>query len=155
MYSASHDNLICAHTNSASLASRKLPDVIQLATCRKLQHQSITWLCCLLQIGFFNIVGVPLFKAMADLFEDCQPMLDGVLANLHHWEASASKAHALPSLSHDLLARCLSHAVLCCAMLCCAVLCCAALGFGQTADLALLAGSCAAAILPRKLQSFG
>ncbi|KAL0049434.1 hypothetical protein WJX82_002295 [Trebouxia sp. C0006] len=29
------------------------------------------------QLGFFSIVGIPLFKAMAELFEDAQPMLDG------------------------------------------------------------------------------
>ena len=39
-----------------------------------------------LQLGFFQIVGIPLFKAMADLFPDAQPMLDGVLTNFQHWE---------------------------------------------------------------------
>ena len=43
---------------------------------------------CMVQMGFFSIVGIPLFKAMAELFEDAQPMLDGVLANYHHWEAA-------------------------------------------------------------------
>ena len=43
---------------------------------------------CLVQLGFFSIVGIPLFKAMAELFEDAQPMLDGVLSNYHHWEAA-------------------------------------------------------------------
>ena len=38
------------------------------------------------QLGFFNIVGIPLFKAMADLFEESQPMLDGVLANFRQWQ---------------------------------------------------------------------
>ncbi len=42
---------------------------------------------CLVQLGFFSIVGIPLCKAMAELFEDAQPMLDGVLANHHRWEA--------------------------------------------------------------------
>ncbi len=42
------------------------------------------------QLGFFNIVGIPLFKAMADLFKDSQPMLDGVLANFEQWEEIAS-----------------------------------------------------------------
>ena len=45
-----------------------------------------------MQLGFFNIVGIPLFKAMAELFEDAQPMLDGVLANFKIWEAAADKA---------------------------------------------------------------
>ena len=43
-------------------------------------------------MGFFSIVGIPLFKAMAELFEDAQPMLDGVLANYHHWEAATPDA---------------------------------------------------------------
>ncbi|DBA79888.1 TPA: hypothetical protein ACH3X1_008213 [Trebouxia sp. C0004] len=34
------------------------------------------------QLGFFSIVGIPLFKAMVDLFEDAKPMLDGVLATM-------------------------------------------------------------------------
>ena len=46
------------------------------------------------QLGFFNIVGIPLFKAMADLFEDSQPMLDGVLGNFRLWEAMAAEATA-------------------------------------------------------------
>lgn len=40
----------------------------------------------LLQLGFFSIVGIPMFKAMTDLFKDAQPMLDGVLANYRAWE---------------------------------------------------------------------
>lgn len=44
------------------------------------------------QMGFFNIVGTPLFKAMIELFPDAQPMLDGVTANLRHWEQSAAQA---------------------------------------------------------------
>lgn len=44
------------------------------------------------QIGFFNIVGIPMFKAMVDLFPDAQPMLDGVTANLTQWEQSAEQA---------------------------------------------------------------
>ena len=46
----------------------------------------------IMQVGFFSIVGIPLFKAMAELFEDAQPMLDGVLANYHHWEAATPEA---------------------------------------------------------------
>lgn len=50
--------------------------------------------CVGTQVGFFNIVGVPLFKAMAELFPKAQPMLDGVVANLHYWEAAFAKATA-------------------------------------------------------------
>ncbi len=48
----------------------------------------LTWWCAL-QLGFFNIVGLPMFKAMAELFEEAQPLLDGVLGNLRAWEAAA------------------------------------------------------------------
>lgn len=43
-----------------------------------------------LQLGFFQIVGIPLFKALADLFPDAQPMLDGVLQNFKHWEVGTA-----------------------------------------------------------------
>lgn len=44
------------------------------------------------QMGFFSIVGIPLFQALTDLFKDAQPMLDGVLANYKHWEAASQAA---------------------------------------------------------------
>ena len=50
--------------------------------------------CLCVQLGFFSIVGIPLFKAMAELFEGTQPMLEGVLANYSQWEAAASSADA-------------------------------------------------------------
>ena len=65
-----------------------------------LQHdpESLSLICNLsdgvMQLGFFNIVGIPLFKAMADLFEESQPMLDGVLGNFRLWEAMAAEAAA-------------------------------------------------------------
>lgn len=46
------------------------------------------------QLGFYSIVGVPLFKAMTEIFEDCQPMLEGVLANQRYWEEAAKEAPA-------------------------------------------------------------
>lgn len=49
------------------------------------EDSSALWL----QLGFFNIVGLPLFKAMAELFEEAQPMLEGVMANLRLWEQAA------------------------------------------------------------------
>jgi hypothetical protein len=45
-----------------------------------------------MQMGFFSIVGLPMFKAMADVFEGAQPMLDGVMANYRSWEAAAAAA---------------------------------------------------------------
>lgn len=48
------------------------------------------------QMGFFSIVGIPLFKAMAELFEESKPMLDGVLANNRYWESATRDADLLP-----------------------------------------------------------
>ena len=33
------------------------------------------------QLGFFSIVGMPMFKSLVELFPDAQPILDGVLDN--------------------------------------------------------------------------
>ena len=52
--------------------------------------------CCLLQLGFFSIVGIPLFKAITDLFKDAQPMMDGLLANYRMWEMAAKESMAKP-----------------------------------------------------------
>ena len=41
------------------------------------------------QMGFFSIVGTPMFRAMVDVFPDVQPMLDGVNANYAQWEQAA------------------------------------------------------------------
>jgi len=43
------------------------------------------------QVGFLNIVGLPLFKAMADVFEDSAPLYEGALANFQAWEAAAAE----------------------------------------------------------------
>ncbi len=43
------------------------------------------------QVGFSNIVGLPLFKAMADVFEDSAPLYEGALANFQAWEAAAAE----------------------------------------------------------------
>lgn len=53
-------------------------------------------LIALLQMGFFSIVGIPLFKAVTELFEEAKPMLDGVLANHRHWEAATPDAELPP-----------------------------------------------------------
>lgn len=52
--------------------------------------------CCAVQLGFFSIVGIPLFKAFVDLFGDAKPVLDGVTTNFHHWEA-ATELDDLPA----------------------------------------------------------
>ena len=43
----------------------------------------------MLQVGFFSIVGIPMYKAMVSAFEDAKPILDGVMANYKCWEAAA------------------------------------------------------------------
>ena len=47
-----------------------------------------------MQLGFFSIVGIPMFKALVELFPDAQPILDGVLDNYHEWEAIAANQAA-------------------------------------------------------------
>ena len=72
-----------------STLSRYLARTINWNACKiPLLILSRTGLC--LQMGFFNIVGIPLFKTMVELFEDAQPMLDGVLTNFRHWEAGTA-----------------------------------------------------------------
>lgn len=44
----------------------------------------------MLQIGFFSIVAIPMYKAMVAAFEDAQPLLDGVMSNYKCWEAAAA-----------------------------------------------------------------
>lgn len=55
------------------------------------------FVCCI-QLGFFSIVGIPMFKALVELFPDAQPMLDGVLDNHREWEniAAAQAAGIVP-----------------------------------------------------------
>ncbi|KAL0048533.1 hypothetical protein WJX82_005213 [Trebouxia sp. C0006] len=48
------------------------------------------------QVGFFDIVGLPLFRAMVGLFPNAQPMLDGALVNYHEWEKAASATTKAP-----------------------------------------------------------
>ena len=68
--------------------------------CAVVHSQSLTgvMICgmVVVQMGFFSIVGIPLFKAMAELFEESKPMLDGVLANYHFWEAATPDADLPP-----------------------------------------------------------
>lgn len=53
------------------------------------------------QMGFFSIVGLPLFTAFVEVFEDAQPMLDAALANYEHWQA-LSRAPAIEQSSTPL-----------------------------------------------------
>ena len=55
----------------------------------KVSYNMLVMRFVIVQLGFLNIVGIPLFKAMAELFEGTQPLLDGVLANYRQWEMAA------------------------------------------------------------------
>ena len=48
-----------------------------------------------LQVGFFQIVGLPLFKAMADVFEDTRPLYEGAMANCQAWQDAVAADDAL------------------------------------------------------------
>lgn len=47
------------------------------------------------QVGFFQIVGLPLFKAMADVFEDTRPLYEGAMANCQAWQDAVAADDAL------------------------------------------------------------
>lgn len=80
------------------IVPRNLPKHANIVEAHQVVHQRPDGrlCCCVLQMGFFSIVGIPLFKAMAELFEESQPMLEGVLANYHHWEAATPDAQLPP-----------------------------------------------------------
>lgn len=40
-----------------------------------------------MQVGFFEIVALPLFKAYVEFVPAAQPMLDAIKANYQHWHA--------------------------------------------------------------------
>ena len=46
----------------------------------------------LLQIGFYSIVGIPMYRAMVGAFEDAKPLLDGVMVNYKAWQAAANSS---------------------------------------------------------------
>ena len=56
-----------------------------------------TKVCASLQLGFFTIVGLPMFKAVADVFEGARPMLENVMGNYRMWEAAAADVAPAPS----------------------------------------------------------
>ena len=39
----------------------------------------------LMQVGFFEVIVMPLFKAMADVLPAAQPMLDAATKNYYCW----------------------------------------------------------------------
>ncbi len=44
-----------------------------------------------LQASFFSVVGLPLYKAMADAFEETMPLYEGAMANFKVWEALGAR----------------------------------------------------------------
>ncbi len=38
-----------------------------------------------MQVGFLEIVALPLFKSLSALIPGTQPILDGVMANYEYW----------------------------------------------------------------------
>ncbi|KAK9831575.1 hypothetical protein WJX74_000880 [Apatococcus lobatus] len=43
------------------------------------------------QVGFFEIVALPLFTGYTQLIPDSKPLLDGVMSNYQHWHAGAKE----------------------------------------------------------------
>lgn len=48
------------------------------------------------QIGFYSVVGLPAFTAMADTFEGARPMLEGAMENFRHWKSGTALKHLPP-----------------------------------------------------------
>ncbi|KAK9819731.1 hypothetical protein WJX72_001710 [[Myrmecia] bisecta] len=44
------------------------------------------------QVGFFNIVGIPLFQSFVEVFEGAQPLLDNAVQNYRMWQAAEQAA---------------------------------------------------------------
>ena len=45
----------------------------------------------LAQVGFFEIVALPLFTGYTQLVPDSKPLLDAVMSNYQHWHAGAKE----------------------------------------------------------------
>lgn len=50
----------------------------------------------LMQVGFFEIVALPLFKAYVEFIPAAQPMLDAIKANYQHWH----EVHHVHDMTH-------------------------------------------------------
>ncbi len=44
------------------------------------------------QVGFFDIVALPLFQSFAQAFPDTSPMLEAVKDNYHMWREESSSS---------------------------------------------------------------
>ena len=57
------------------------------------QLLSLSHSLSMVQVGFFEIVAMPLFKSYVEFVPASQPMLDGVKANYQYWH-SVDHVHA-------------------------------------------------------------
>ena len=46
----------------------------------------------LLQVGFYEIVALPLFTSYAQAISDAKPLLDAVMHNYNFWHTAAAEA---------------------------------------------------------------
>ncbi len=57
-----------------------------LAVNNKIKNRKVRlYKLLLMQVGFFEIVAMPLFKSYVELFAAAQPMLNAVKANYKYW----------------------------------------------------------------------
>ncbi len=46
------------------------------------------------QVGFFEIVALPLFSAYTSMLPAAKPLLDAAMSNYHFWHSTAASAEA-------------------------------------------------------------
>lgn len=47
------------------------------------------------QIGFYDVVALPLYRTFVSRFKDASPMLDALMSNYRHWQAVAGDHQTL------------------------------------------------------------
>ena len=77
---ADHFNCICEFSVRCAVFRN------QQAGCNVAEAHARLGSCCSTQVGFFNIVGMPLFQAIADVFPDMKPLLATLVGNYRMWE---------------------------------------------------------------------
>ena len=68
-----------------------MPGAMLQTTCAHRQHRSEQLTCLPKQVGFFEIVALPLFTGYTQLVPDSKPLLDAVMSNYQHWHAGAKE----------------------------------------------------------------
>lgn len=54
-------------------------------------------LACVLQVGFFKLIAIPMLAPFVLTFPGCQPLLDGLMANYAAWcTTEEAAAHGEP-----------------------------------------------------------